>query len=208
MKTTRRTFLGGLAAVSVPSGAAVAAAMSPAALTGACHGAEETPELIAAYDRFLVARTEVLAAEDVLKWLVDEWRHRWPLAPLEILGFANADEYTENAERDIAGRIIKRNTADFGTKFTAKWQKKYPRTCFSLLTPEGLQDIVNRWEKPRTGKTKKALARNLAEQARALVQYRNKLRLSEQYHTETARLREASGVEQVKQRIKPVVDRS
>lgn len=193
MKTTRRTFLGGIAAASVPAGTSIAAFPS--------ETAQENPDLLAAYDRFLASRDEVVAANDALEWLVDEWRHLWPPAPIEILGFANADEYTETAERDIAGHIRERDTAELRRKFTAEWLEKHPRACFSVNPPEWLQETIKAWEKPRTGKTEKALARNLAQQSKVLSEYRQKHRLSEEYHAETARLREASGVEQVKRRI-------
>lgn len=198
-KVTRRNLLkqspAALVAVSIPVGSAVAALPAEAAPA-------ENPELIAAYDRFVAARGEVAAAEDALEWLADEWRHLWPLAPVEILGFPNADEYTAGAERDIAGRLIKRRTADLGRKVTRGLVERYPETCFQIYSPELLQEVIERWEKPRTGKTKKALARKLADQAKVLAQYRRKLRLSEEYHAETAQLLEASGVEDVKQRIK------
>ena len=195
MNTTRRTFLGGLAAVSVPSCAAVAAVPTQTAQ-------DENPELLAAYDRFLAARAEVAAAEDALEWLVDEWRHLWPLAPEEILGFANADNYTADAERDIAGRIIIRDTGDFTKRFDRKQREEIRTTCFTVRTPDWFQDVIDKWERPRTGKTKKALDRNRAQQAKVLAEYRRKLRLSEDYHAETARLREASGAANVKARIK------
>ena len=196
---TRRNLLKQSPAVlsiaAIPVGAAVDAVPALAAPT-------ENPALIAAYERFLAARGEVAEAEDALEWLVDEWRHLWPLAPAEILGFPNADEYTAGAERDIAGRIIIRKTADLGRKATREFVERYPETCFQILSPELLQEVIEKWEKPRTGKTEKALFRNLAEQAKVLAEYRHKLRLSEEYHAETARLWEASGVEDVKQRIK------
>lgn len=202
---TRRRALGLLAAASVPPTAVVAVVAVAAGQrneTSQVSGFAENPALMAAYDRFLAARAEVAAAEDALEWLVDEWRHLWPLAPAEILGFPNADEYTARAERDIAGRIIKRRTADLGRKANRHLVERYPETCFQVYSPELLQEVIERWEKPRTGKTEKALARNLAEQAKVLAEYRRKHRLSEEYHAETARLWEASGVEDVKQRIK------
>jgi hypothetical protein len=188
MKTTRRTFIAGLAAASVPAGTVVAVNATQAA--AAYQSAQENPELIASYDRFLAARDEVTAAKDALEWLVDEWRHRWPMAPEEILGFANADNYTAGAERDIAGRILKRDTSDFRS------------ACFTVNEPDWFQYIVDKWEKPRTGRTEKALVRNRAHQAKVLAEYRHKLKLSEEYFTETARLRAASGVDKIKQRVK------
>ena len=197
---TRRNLLkqspAAVVLAAAPIGVAVSALPAEAAPV-------ENPELIAAYDRFVAARAEVAAAEEALEWLVDEWRHMWPLAPVEIIGFPNADEYTAGAERDIAGRIIKRKTAGLGKLSRSRgFVERYPETCFQVYSPELLQDIIARWEKPRTGKSEKTLARKLAEQAKMLAEYRRKLRLSEQYYAETARLREASGVEDVKQRIK------
>lgn len=198
-KITRRNLLkqspAVLALSAIPAGTAVAALPVETAPS-------ENPELISAYDRFVAARAEVVAAEDALEWLVDEWRHLWPLAPEEILGSANADEYTAGAERDIAGRIIIRDTSDFTTRLDRKQRGKLRTSCFSVPTPDWFQDVIDKWEKPRTGKTAKALARNRAQQAKVLKEYRQKLRLSEEYHAETARLRETSGVEQAKQRIK------
>lgn len=184
-----------LVIAATPIGAAVAAVPTQTAQA-------ENPELLAAYDRFLAARAEVAAAEDALEWLVDEWRHLWPLAPEEILGCANADNYTAGAERDIAGRIIVRETSDMTKRATRRWREEYPRTCFTVHDPDWFQDVIDRWKTPRTGKTEKALARNRAEQARVLSEYRHKLRLCEEYFAETARLLKASGVDQVKQRIK------
>ena len=184
-----------LVIAAAPIGTAVAAVPPQTAQ-------DENPELLAAYDRFLAARADVAAAEDALEWLVDEWRHLWPLAPEEILGAANADQYTADAERDIAGRIITRNTADLTKRFTRLQREKWPTACFCVRCPEQLQGTIEAWEKPRTGRTEKALARNRAEQARVLSEYQHKLRLSEEYFAETARLIEASGVNQVKRRIR------
>jgi len=200
---TRRTLLkqspAALALAAIPTSAAVAAL--PAETAPA-----ENPELIAAYDRFLAARAEVAAAEDALEWLVDEWRHLWPLAPEEILGGANADKssgsYADNAERDIAGRFIQRDTVDLTKRLSRKWREKHQRTCFHVETPEQIERVIRGWERPRSGRTAAALARNVAVQQRVLAEYRAKLPLSKAYYAETARLREASGVEKCKQRLR------
>lgn len=197
-KITRRNLLkqspAALAVGAIPASAAAAALPAEAAPS-------ENPDLLAAYARFLAARAEVAAAKDALEWLADEWRHLWPLAPVEILGTANADQFSEHAERDIAGRIIMRDTADLRKQFTAKSVATKPRVCCTVETPERLLEVISVWEIPRTGRTAKALARNRAHQAEVLSQYRHKLAVSEHYHAETKRLREASGVEQVKSRI-------
>lgn len=187
-----------LALAGVPASAAVAVPAQAAST--------ENPELIAAYDQFLAARAEVAAAEDALEWLVDEWRHRWPSAPEEILGGANADcssgRWGEKAERDIAGRFIRREAAGLTKRMTRKMRERTPCTCFSVETPEDIEQVIRRWEHPRSGRTPAALARNIAEQQRVLAKYRAKLPLSKAYYAETARLREASGVEKCKQRLR------
>lgn len=211
-KITRRTLLkqspAALALAAIPTSAAVAAL--PAETAPA-----ENPELIAAYDRFLAARAEVAAAEDALEWLVDEWRHLWPLAPEEILGGANADKssgsYADNAERDIAGRFIQRETVDLTKRLSRKWREKHQRTCFHVETPEQIERVIRGWERPRSGRTAAALARKIAEQQKVLAIYKAKLPVSRAYYAETAALRKASGVEQVKQRIeaaKAEIDRA
>lgn len=190
-----------LAVAAVPASAAVAALPAEAAPI-------ENSELIAAYDRFLAAKAEVAAAEDALEWLADEWRHRWPSAPEEILGFANAAEkdggYFKDmidAERDIAGRLVFRDTAALTKRLSKKQRQETTRACFGVYKPNGLLNSIKGWEQPRTARTETALTKKLADQKRILQKYREKLRLSEIYHAECARLREASGVEQVKRRI-------
>lgn len=195
-KITRRTLLkqspAALVLAAAPASAAVAADAAPT----------ENPDLLDAYDQFVAARAEVAEAEDALEWLIDEWRHLWPLAPEAILGGANANTYSKDAERDIAGRIIVRDTCDLTKRLTRKWREEHPTSCFDLESVDSLQKSIEIWERPRTGKTEKALARNKAEQARILVEYREKQRLAGEYFAETSRLREASGVEKVKQQLK------
>lgn len=187
-----------LAVAAVPAGTAVAALSAEAAPT-------ENFELIAAYERFVAARAEVAAAEDALEWLVDEWRHRWPSAPEEILGGAGADRSyspsNETAEKDIAGRFIRRPTADLTVRMTKKMRESTPVACFSVETPEEIQRVITAWKIPRKGRTATAQARHQKEQQKVLVKYRKKLPLSQAYYAETARLREVSGVEKYIQRI-------
>jgi hypothetical protein len=106
---TRRRVLLGLGAAT----ASAAVVGTPTGAKSATVARAENPELLKAYKALQDARTEEAKAKDALEWLVDEWRHLWPLAPEALLGGANADRYgrdDNNAERDIAGRYLKRDT--------------------------------------------------------------------------------------------------
>ncbi|KSV84560.1 hypothetical protein N183_12095 [Sinorhizobium sp. Sb3] len=195
----RRTILKGGFALAATSHTNVATAdIAPAVAT-----TTENPKLIAAYGRFLAARAEVADAEAALEWLVDEWRHLWPLAPEEILGAANANEYSEAAERDIAGRIIVRDTSDLTKRLSRKYREEHPLLCFNIDAADKLGVAIDRLEKLDTGgRTPIGRARRIAEREKLIREYSHKKLLAEQYEAETARLREASGVEQARQRIK------
>lgn len=200
---TRRAFLGGFAAVSVlPTTAAMGGGLDIE--SAVVIGAKENPDLLRAYEALLAARAEQEDAKEALEWLADEWRHVWPLAPEELLRSANADKYghRDNAERDIAGRFLKRDTSALTTRFSRKSRERPPVTCFSILTAEEASETIEIWtrQSPK-GRTEKALERNRANRARIISEYQHKLALALDYEEETARLREASGVEQVKQRI-------
>ncbi|AOF89788.1 hypothetical protein [Sinorhizobium sp. RAC02] len=202
MKTTRRRFIAGISGIvasTIPAATATANSCIEPTI------AQENPALLAAYERFVAACAEVATAEDALEWLVDEWRHRWPSAPEEILGGTNADRsfslISKTAEKDIAGRFIRRPTADLTARMTRKMRESTPVACFSVETPEGIQRVITAWEIPRKGRTPAAQARHQKEQQKVLAKYRRKLPLSQAYYAETARLREASGVEKYIQRI-------
>lgn len=197
----RRTILKGGIVLAATSHTAVAVADMPDAPPAA--PIEENPDLIRANDDLIAARSDLKSAKNALEWFCDEWRHRWPAAPEKILGIANADRVyeCENAETDIAGRFIYRDTGDLLVRMTPEMQARTPRSCFAVERPDWLKERVAMWERPVTARTPKALAKKLAEQDRVLTKFREKLRLSESYWAETARLREASGVEQVKKRV-------
>ncbi len=90
MKTTRRTFLGGVAAASIPVNVSVATTTDQASAATSKLKAENR-DLLVAFKRLQSAQRELWDAEDALVWIADEWRHLWPLAPEELLGIANAD---------------------------------------------------------------------------------------------------------------------
>jgi hypothetical protein len=196
---SRRQTLGLMAAVALPPTAVVAAApvITPTITN-------ENADLLSAYDRLLQVRGELAAAEDTIEWLVDEWRHLWPLAPEELLGGANADRYgrDDDAERDIAGRYLKRDTSALTKRLPSKWREKNTAVCFTVLTPEKARETIEFWSRqvPK-GRTQKALEQRRARRDFFIKEYHQKLPLAQAYQKETARLREASGVEEVKQRI-------
>ena len=182
-------------AVSVPSAAKAEMVATP----------KENPELLQAYETLVAARAEHEKAKAELEWLVDEWRHRWPLAPEEILEGANAQcRHNLNyvAERDIAGRFLMRDTSDLTKRLTAKQQAEQQRTCFYLLTSTRAEQMISQWEKHiPTGRTAKSLARNTAFRDTTIRVYRDKLRIAKAYERETATLRNGSGVDAIKWRI-------
>lgn len=201
---SRRSLLLGMAAAS----AAVAVAPTPArpASESAAAPMGENPELVAAYDRFSEACTELKTAKANLDWLADEWRHRWPLAPEELLLNANADDKrhsTAGAERDIIGRFLLRDTSTVTKRLSREFREKTRQACFTLLTSEKAREQLDRWERhaPK-GRTAKSLARNLAFREEAIKDCTRDIALAEQYEAETARLRKASGADVALQRVK------
>lgn len=195
---TRRNFLATTAAASVPVSASSAEAQR--ALTPVPQ--QENPVLLEAYQRFLAARSELAAAKEALDWLADEWRHLWPLAPVELLWTANAqDQFTSRAkaECDIAGRYLMRSSNDFPTRRPAKHPTM---TCYSLVTSEYAEEMLD-YSRRRVpaGRTTKSLARNTAMRDEAVQTWKQRAQLARQYEMETARLSAESGVEKVKHRV-------
>ncbi len=202
--TTRRNLLIGLATASTAAAVAVAPKAHGADAAGELQA--ENPELIAAYSRFVDARTKLAEAKDALEWLADEWKHRWPLAPEEILMGANAQDgrYTTlPAERDIIGRYVLRNTSDLTQRLSARFRRELDRTCFSLATSAQEKERLERWRNQKiTGRTEKALARNQAFADKSIRECELRLQLAERYEAETGRLRELSGVEAAQKLVK------
>ncbi|MBM7322400.1 hypothetical protein JS562_04560 [Agrobacterium sp. S2] len=205
MKTTRRTFLGGAAAASLPvtAGACVAvtAIQAEAAATAVIA---ENPDLLAAYARLQDAQAELRDAKDALEWIADEWRHRWPLAPEELLGPAGADRHMGHAvgEKDIIGNFILRDCATLTTRLSPQFRKIDRRDCFSIITSTEAQSWLEDFQqrKPR-GRTPEALAQSQEVIERNIREYSQRVELARAYEKETARLRKAAGVEAAKRRI-------
>lgn len=204
METTRRTFLGGLAAASVPAGAGVAAAAIPTAGT---HVRQENPDLVAAYATFKAAQAELVAAKDALEWLADEWKHLWPLAPEGLLEGANAHNrasYIEGppTECDILGRPLMRETAGLTKRLTPAQRRDCATTCFTLQTESNARKRLASWQAhiPK-GRTEKSLAKAHATKARFISQLTRQVELAREYEAETARVRAASGVEAMQEQV-------
>jgi hypothetical protein len=169
----------------------------------------ENPELLRAYARIQQARKELADANDALLWIGDEWRHRWPLAPEELLGGANADQHRggwgwkDQAERDILGRHIFRGTTAFTARFSKSQKQAMPVACFSVMTVEDIEAFTRDVERrvPR-GRTEASHERNKAQHEALLASYKRALELAREYEAQTEALREASGVELAKARVK------
>lgn len=206
MKTTRRKFLGGVAAASIPVNAGAGVAVTAIQADSAAPVIKaENPDLLNAFERLKAADAEVIEARSALEWIADEWRHRWPLAPECILGGANADRYGDSgdAERDIIGRFIRRDTSVLLDRVSAKWRREHPRLCFFVDTVEDLEERIQgvRNRKPR-GRTEETRKKYKAEDQALLNRYVMQVEVAREYHAETARLRKVAGVDQAKARIK------
>lgn len=210
MSTTRRSFLSalpGLAAASaIPTviavdGRTAHAAPGPSPIVA---GPRENPDLLRAYDELIASHAELAEAQDALEWLADEWRHLWPLAPEVLLGGANAHigSCGNNAERDIIGRFMMRDTADLTKRLSRKFRMKGGKTCFSVFTSEECQKHIDFFTAKRPeGRTERALANNRAWIKDQIAWWKQRLVPAREYEAETARLRRESGVQNVKQRI-------
>jgi hypothetical protein len=203
--STRRAFLKSAPAAIVSSAVLPASASAASASAVSAEPVAASPALVEAYGRLRAAFVEEREAKEALEWIADEWRHRWPLAPEELLWGANADRcgsWRDTAERDIIGNIIHRDTSALGKRFSAKFRSETPKTCFSVQTSESLQDTVDAWtEREPTGRTEKALARNRVRRTEVIQEYSQKVALARQYEAETERLRQAAGVSEAQDRV-------
>lgn len=206
MRITRRNFLRNTAA----AGAVGTTLVLPAAVEADAANPQrlETTADAGLFDlirQFDTAKAEVIRAQEDLEWLVDEWRHLWPLAPEELLRSANGGPNSNGwtFEADIAGQPLYREPIGLCRK---KWKKEFrernEKACFFIDTYSGLKhwrDTIR--DRPLSGKTERSRARNLASRNEALRLHERAMVLAKQYEAETARIREASGVEDAKQRV-------
>lgn len=205
MKTTRRTFLGGATAASLPvtAGACVAATAIQAE-AGAPAAISENPDLYAAYTRLREASGELIDALDALQWISDEWRHRWPVAPEELLGVAGANlgYGRTNPERDILGDFIFRDCALLTKRLSASFRKQNCKTCFSIITVEDAEYSLDQFQgRTPKGRTPQALAKSKEMIERNIGAYSERIELARVYEAETTRLRKTAGVDVARQRI-------
>lgn len=203
---SRRALLLGLAAASTVAAVAVAPEARGEETTITAPAPAENPELVAAYDNFQAACIELKTAVNDLEWLADEYRHRWPLAPEELLLNANAQENrfsTVVAERDIIGRFLLRDTSVLTKRLARNFRESTPETCFTLLATEKAREMLKRWEQHvPTGRTEKSLARNRAFREEAIRDCERDLALAARYEAETSRLRKEAGADVALKRVK------
>ncbi|MHC2457711.1 hypothetical protein ACVMIX_004352 [Rhizobium leguminosarum] len=204
---SRRNLLLGMAAASTVAAVAVAPEAHGAVVAQAqgIIGQAENPELISAYNKFYDACAELREAQDSLEWLADEWRHQWPLAPEELLLGANAQDGrgTMPAERDIIGRYLVRDTSELTKRLAPKFRRETRNTCFAICTVNEEKKLLERWKRSTaTGRTEKALVQNRALRIKAIKQCERRIQLAERYEAETMRLREISGADAARLRVK------
>lgn len=205
---SRRALLIGLGSASAAAAVAPEAHALPAIT--AAPGSIENPQILVAYERLRQAHAELVDAKTALEWLADEWKHRWPLAPEEILGIPRAEGrlgmIEGKAESDIIGRPIMRDTAD-----VSEWRalaRALPVTCFSVETSEDLEAQLARLNsRPPKGRTEASLARNTQRHEAQLAEVQRAIPMAKHYEAETARLRTEAGVPQAERRIEAAKER-
>ncbi|OCJ02453.1 hypothetical protein A6U86_32240 [Rhizobium sp. AC27/96] len=204
--TTSATDLGRLREI-LKSGDVQAAIALLESSQSISSGSEENHELLEGHEALHKAHEALRNAKDDLEWLADEWRHRWPLAPEEILEGMNAHISRDaNAERDILGRYIMRDTSVLTKRLSRKYREKNATMCFSVLTPEEAEERMAFWiSNVPNGRTPKSLAEAQGRRDKIIAELKHKLVLAREYSEETNRLRGEAKVDLAKQRIASAV---
>ncbi|WP_146148970.1 hypothetical protein [Pseudaminobacter soli (ex Li et al. 2025)] len=144
---------------------------------------QANPELVALVSKLRDAKAERDAAKDAKEWLVDEWRHLWPLAPEEIT-LRGCTEWDDCREVDMAGSPVIRPG------------EKYARRLRSIKDLGWFIDFrTSHIEKARSEKARLQRIAKLDEEKRVL-------RLGEEYYTAIERVKDASGIHAADARIK------
>jgi hypothetical protein len=193
---SRRSLLMALGATAAAAAAPIPDASAAPATLDAVKS--ENPALAAAYANLLKAHAEHMEAKDALEWLADEWKHHWPLAPVEILGLPNADRFhrdDSNAERDLIWRYIHRDTTELRGRFSAEFIKKNPKTCWSVQTAEDLTKLAEFWEGAKVrGKSEATRLKSAAYNAQQAAKARQAIPLAVEYERQTEDVRRQSRV--------------
>lgn len=204
-KTTRRAFLSTVAVAAIPVTAGACVAVTAIQADAAAPAlVAENPDLLAAYARLQDAQAELRDAKDALEWIADEWRHKWPLAPEELLGVSGADRYLVDgkAETDIIGNFVYRDCRTLTKRLSPQFRKIELHNCFSVTTSNEAQNWLEDFQQRRPrGRTPEALAKSQEAIDRNIREYGQRVDLAKIYEAETARLRTNAGVEEAKQRI-------
>lgn len=201
MSITRRLFLQTTAAASVGVGApAVAHALEADSNVTALPQA--SPALREAYDAWRQACADIAGTKQDLEWLVDEWRHLWPLAPEPIVWRVNPPRGEPTAERDLAGKRIYRDVAELRGRFVSFTKANNGRANFCVNTVEELTACLSmaKARKPK-GRTASALEKNRNFLARYISDLETQLHHAQAYEAEKDRVRELSGVAEAKRKI-------
>jgi len=206
----RRTILGGLAlapSITVPVVSAHANILDqnirPAAAAPSLHA--ELQRLVQSLDEFLAERT---AAQAEVDRIADEWCNRWPMAPEALLGPTISrtalDDDMWRAERDIAGNVLERDVSLLTKRLTKEQRAEFAgkKLAFYVWKRSNLVDrLEDLRQREPVGRTPKALARNRAWRSEAIAQAEARLNFVTTYDSETAHMREVSGINAAKARL-------
>jgi hypothetical protein len=172
----RRRFLLSAAA----TGAVATVAVAPVA--EAAVAPQANPKLVALFGELKEAVVERAAAKDAKEWIVDEWWHRWPLAP-DVITLPGYAEWDKNREVDLAGRPMKRPGEAHARRLRS------------------LEDLAWLAERMASNVENARNEKRRASAMKALAEDRRSLRLGEEYYREIEHIREASGIRSADARI-------
>jgi hypothetical protein len=199
MNLSRRAVLQGAplgfaALATLTPGAVAASGVAVPSVLASLAPVDETKELTAALENLAASRRLLAKLEDDLDW------------PEEILGSANGDAFYRSTgaviETDILDRPVRRETEDLTKRLSREFRENNERICFVLETPEVLRERIRSIQSrsPR-GRTDRTIAKDRARLAKWLGETERALLLSEWYFAETQRLRQMSGVDNLKRRL-------
>lgn len=199
MSITRRQFIQTTAAVSIGAAAPVIAAPNAEQSTAV---PEASPDLREAYDQWRAAFIDLTNAKSDMEWLVDEWRHHWPLAPEPIVQRINLSTGDPDAERDLSGKLLQRDIADFGGRFAKFAKDNHGKANFCIRSAADLEDsLAEAKARVVKGRTPRALENNRKYLARYVAGLEEQLQHARSYEAAIERVREESGVGAARRKI-------